>query len=247
MGFFMRYLKKQFRLSSCWVIALWYLYIEGSWRCRGVACIESWLNMGQEQSGSCRNPLMFGSSGLAFVSLWLFCLLWLLPGAALADDGFVVQEVLPLIKDGVYYLDTRIKYGLSDTALEALQNGVPLTIAVEFEVLKLRKWLWAETAYFLVKRLQLRYHALANLYQLVDLDDDGQTNFSTLNGALGVLGDIRDVATFDQKLLMTGASYKARVRVRLDVEALPLPLRPVAYVSSEWRLDSEWYYWQLLH
>ena len=33
--------------------------------------------------------------------------------------------------------------------------------------------------------------------------------------------------------------------VYVDIEALPAPLRPVAYLSSPWRLTSEWYEWPL--
>jgi hypothetical protein len=39
--------------------------------------------------------------------------------------------------------------------------------------------------------------------------------------------------------------YVVRVRARLDVEALPSPLRPLAYLTAPWQLDSDWYQWPL--
>ena len=33
--------------------------------------------------------------------------------------------------------------------------------------------------------------------------------------------------------------------VELDVEALPPPLRPIAYTSGAWRLNSDWHKWDI--
>ena len=37
--------------------------------------------------------------------------------------------------------------------------------------------------------------------------------------------------------------YSVDLRVGLDIEALPTPLRPVAYTSLSWRLNSGWTTW----
>ncbi len=39
------------------------------------------------------------------------------------------------------------------------------------------------------------------------------------------------------------AQYYLRVRASLDVDSLPAPLRPVAYTSLSWRLNSGWTVW----
>ena len=39
--------------------------------------------------------------------------------------------------------------------------------------------------------------------------------------------------------------YLVRVDVKLDIEALPLPLRPVAYLKPSWDLTSGWSRWPL--
>ncbi|NCF09332.1 MAG: DUF4390 domain-containing protein, partial [Gammaproteobacteria bacterium] len=56
---------------------------------------------------------------------------------------------------------------------------------------------------------------------------------------------LRDFPMLDRRLLRVGVRYGARLRASLDVEALPLPLRPVAYLSSAWDLTSEWHDWLL--
>ena len=51
------------------------------------------------------------------------------------------------------------------------------------------------------------------------------------------------LATWDE--MDKNAAYSVRLQASLDIEALPLPLRPLAYVSPSWHLSSEWYTWDL--
>jgi len=37
-----------------------------------------------------------------------------------------------------------------------------------------------------------------------------------------------------------------RLRCSLDIESLPTPVRLLAYVSSAWDMDNEWYQWPLV-
>ena len=39
--------------------------------------------------------------------------------------------------------------------------------------------------------------------------------------------------------------YLVRVDVKLDIEALPLPMRPVAYIKGDWQIASEPWEWRL--
>jgi hypothetical protein len=50
---------------------------------------------------------------------------------------------------------------------------------------------------------------------------------------------------FDGASLDSDAAYRGRLRARLDIEALPSPLRPLAYVSPSWHSTGEWYEWPL--
>ena len=36
-------------------------------------------------------------------------------------------------------------------------------------------------------------------------------------------------------------TYWVYLQIRLDIESLPVSLRPVAYLSPQWRLNSDWY------
>ena len=42
-----------------------------------------------------------------------------------------------------------------------------------------------------------------------------------------------------------GEKYDVHLHTYLDLESLPAPMRPIAYISSQWRLESDRYRWPL--
>lgn len=176
------------------------------------------------------------------------CLLlwWGLLGIASAwAAGFDVTKVSSRLENNVYRLDAQIEYRLSDPALEALQNGVPLTIELEMEVLKRRPWLWDEKVYALTQRYRLEYHTLSRQYLVSNLNSGERRGFPTRSGALQFMGQLTNFPLLDRGLLTPDEHYDGGLRARLDIEALPAPLRLIAYFSDDWRLVSEWYIWPL--
>ncbi len=172
----------------------------------------------------------------------LLGLLWTI-GAHAA--GFEVISATTRLEAGVYRLNAQIEYRFSTAALEALQNGVPLTINVEMEVRRRRSWLWDETVYALTQRFQLEYHALSRQYLVNNLNSGERRAFPSQTAALGFMGRIQDFPLLDRSLLTEQERYEGALRVRLDLEALPAPLRLLAYLSDDWRLASEWRTWPL--
>ncbi|MDZ7810427.1 MAG: DUF4390 domain-containing protein [Arhodomonas sp.] len=49
----------------------------------------------------------------------------------------------------------------------------------------------------------------------------------------------------DAGLLGAGTRYTVAARAGLNTEALPRPLRSMAYLSPQWQLESEWKRWRL--
>lgn len=172
----------------------------------------------------------------------LFGLLWAIGGHA---AGFEVINAATRLEAGVYRLDAQIEYRFSKAALEALQNGVPLTVDIEMEVRRRRSWLWDETVYALTQRFQLEYHELSQQYLVSNLNSGERRAFPTRTAALGFMGRIQNFPLLDRSLLTEGERYEGALRAQLDIEALPAPLRLLAYLSDDWRLTSEWHTWPL--
>lgn len=175
---------------------------------------------------------------------WILLLALLLSWGVWAA-GFQVTGADTRLVKGVYHLDARIEYDFSEATMEALRNGVPLTIQLQMEVLRRRDWLWDETVASLQQRFRLEYHALARQYLVTNLNSGALHSFPTQGTALEYLGRINGFPFLDKSLLHDGERYYARLRARLDIEALPAPLRLTAYLSKNWRLTSEWYVWPL--
>jgi hypothetical protein len=159
--------------------------------------------------------------------------------------SFEVLEADTRLSGQIYLLDADIVYELSEPALAALHNGVPLTFSLEMEVLREREWIWDETVASLEQRLRLEHHALTRQYVVTNLNSGVTTTFPTLAAATAFLGEVRDFPLLDAAVLEGEGKYSVQLRVSLEIESLPAPLRPVAYLSGDWRLTSEWYQWPL--
>jgi hypothetical protein len=162
------------------------------------------------------------------------------------DPGyFEIREANTQLKNGVYFLDALIEYRLSSEARSALQSGLPLTIRVEVELLKNRRFWFDNEEAALHQRYQLEYHALSERFTVQNLNSGDQTSFSTLYAALDWLGHVNHLPLIDAALIEPGHEYYARMRAVLDAEKLPGPLRLIAFWRRDWSLGSDWYRWQI--
>lgn len=167
---------------------------------------------------------------------------------SLADEkpSITIKTASLSLQDKVYLLNAHIKYSLSDEAIEALHNGVSLSFNVDLSIIESREWLWDKYHNSLTLPYQLRYHTLAEIYQVSDTTNNLQHNFSSLSAALNALGTLSDIpihSITNDNNFKTNASLKAY----LNIEALPLPMRPLAYVTRGWYLRSNTFEWPLAH
>ena len=174
-----------------------------------------------------------------FSFLLTACLL--LPTLGLQAAEFVIRDAQTHLADGVYHLEANIRYQFSDPIHEALANGVPITINMQVVIEQQRDYLWNKTLVSLQEQHSVQYHALSGQYIIKNIKTGSQQNFRSLNSALLALGEVR-VAVLDKKLLLEpDAPHQVRLRSKIDINALPAPLRPVAWLSYEWKLISEWF------
>jgi len=175
--------------------------------------------------------------------LFLLPLLFLSPPSH--GDEFLVTDLSARLVDDTYLMNAKIEYRFSENVLEALQNGVPITLEMHVQIRREGAWVWTKDLLDFRSRYQIRYHALASVYQVLDLRSGNQQNFATQSSALNALGNIANLPLVRSADMEPGETYILAVRTKLDIESLPLPLRPVAYVTPSWRLNSEWSQWHL--
>ena len=173
-------------------------------------------------------------SGLVTVATVLFS------GTATAE--FVIKQVSAQLAADELRVSAEVDLRLSNEAQAALENGVPLVVLTEIEVLKPGAF-WDETLVKRELRSRLRYHALSDRY-VIEREEQGtgMESFRSVGNALRQLGKIRNVEIPVNTL---PADTLLAVRSSLDINALPAPLRPMALFSANWRLSSDWTQWQI--
>ncbi len=175
----------------------------------------------------------------------MLCALLAAAAAAAEGDGFRVTRVETRLEGGTYFLDADIDYGFSADALEALENGVPLTISVRVHVRRTDAWIWEDSLLDARLRYAIRYRPLSEQYEVYRLPGTNGRNFVTRDAAITALGEIRNLELVEADRLEPGNDYEVQIKVELDVEELPLPLRPLAYLTPAWKLSSSWSKWPL--
>ena len=165
--------------------------------------------------------------------------------AAPDDAGFVVEQAALRAMDGRYVADARIRFAFSEDNLEAMRNGVALTVIVDIEVLRERGQWWDEVLATREIRYRIETNVLTGRYRIRNLDDHGARNYHSFEEMVDALGRLRSIPVVARDRLPAGARCLARIRARLDIEALPSPLRPLAYFSPQWRLNSGWFEWRI--
>ena len=175
---------------------------------------------------------------------WPLCLLLtLLWSCGALARNITVESVASRVEDGQFIVDARLDVRLNANASEALENGVTLEFELETRLMRPRRLWWDAQVVTSTRRFLLTRHALADGYTLNEPGADQQQTFKNIDEALSALGEVRDFVAGKAAADDTVKKYRARLRLRLDIEALPAPLRPIAYVSPSWRVSSGWYEW----
>ncbi len=186
-------------------------------------------------------------SWLALLGLSMLMAAW--PVSVLSENsgraGFTLVSGNIRTGTDVHYLDARYDATLTADANDALDNGVPLTLELQVRVTRPRRWWWDAELVEFSQRQELRYHALSRRYVVHNHATGDRRIFFRRDVAVAAWSTLESVPLLQRRQLEHGQRYEVEARVRLDLDALPHPLRTVAFVSPEWRLVSDWYKWPL--
>ncbi|MDM8564292.1 DUF4390 domain-containing protein [Candidatus Halobeggiatoa sp. HSG11] len=172
--------------------------------------------------------------------LGIIILVFLLHSPCFAE--FSIDYAETSLIDGVYVLDAELNFNLTEVAIDALQNGVSLPLVLTVVVKRNRWYLWNKKITTIKKAYELKYYALSRQYSLKNLATNNKENFPNLYAAIDYLGKIEKLPLLKQYVLTDSIDkYWVYLQIHLDIESLPVPLRPIAHLSSQWRLSSSWY------
>lgn len=155
-------------------------------------------------------------------------------------DGISIDDVTIDKGKSQFQLNARIAYSLTDEVLEALKSGVAITLLLSIEIERLRPFIWNEHITSITQHHVLQYHALSDTYILKNPDAETQQSYLSLNVALQDSGVVNALPLIPISSIDTAQRYQVKLKSEIDVDALPAPLRPVAHISSDWNINSEW-------
>lgn len=129
---------------------------------------------------------------------------------------------------------------MSDETRTALEQGVELEFDIMFRVRKTLRWFRDPVITEKTLTFRVEHQPLSGQYLVTELDNGGLHQFRTLASALEFIGSIDDFPLVHTNMLSRQERYIAQVRAELNIQSLPPPLRPLAYLSSRWQLSSKW-------
>lgn len=147
--------------------------------------------------------------------------------------------------DGVYLLSSRAGVELPGSPELALKSGLPLVFVLNIEIERERNWWFNEVIASVNVRFRLAYIELPRRYQVTNLSSGTRTTHSALNSALRKIASMNRFPLIEMRYIEADENYTGILLLSLDTEALPLPLRPQAYLSPEWHVESEEFRWDI--
>ncbi len=157
---------------------------------------------------------------------------------------FLVHKVEIQHVDDRLLVSADVDLGLTEEVEDAVNSGVPLVLLTEFRVVR-SGLLWDAEIDQVSMRSRLRYHALSDHYIVETSASTGIEMFRSVDEALRRIGTLRDISLALPEA-RAESGHQLAVRSRLDIDALPGPLRPMAFLSPNWRLNSDWTRWKIL-
>ena len=175
-----------------------------------------------------------------YIYLILVLIAGLVSSAAVwANDIIVMSSILSsksTPSEGLY-LDINIEFDLPRSVQDALNKGIPLYFVTEFTV-EQERWYWVNKPIIEASLMtRLSYSPLTRQYRV---SRGGLSlSFDSLSEALTILKSLHGWRVSDESVLEKPDDCAAEVRVRLDIDQLPLPMQ-VTIGENDWDLTSDW-------
>jgi hypothetical protein len=176
-------------------------------------------------------------------ALLLGLVLFFAAGAARASD-FAAEGAQLVAEDGGYSLAADFRVNLNPRLEEAVNRGIVLHFAADFELTRSRWYWFDQTVVQRSKTFRLSYHALTRQYRLAS--GALHQNFHSLEDALRVLSHLRHwqvVAQDEIDEIDTEVDYMAAARLRLDLTQMPKTFQVNALSNRDWSQSSDWFRW----
>lgn len=153
------------------------------------------------------------------------------PVLSISEPRLVEDSLAGLAMSG------QVSVTLSPVLISAIERGVPLVFVSDFQILR-ERWWWFDQEVLAVRReARLTFHPLTRQFR-VSVDGSKPQAFSDLTEALKAGMALKGWRVMPEPMPLEGLT--GRVRLQLDMGALPKALQVTAITDQQWKLDTGW-------
>lgn len=160
-------------------------------------------------------------------------------------EGITVLDVSSVEDGRIHFMDAHIEIHLPDYVRHAIYNGIPLPMLLQIEVNEKKDWWLDQTLVIIEQRYVLHYYPLFDSFRLNNLTNGSSQNLSSFDNAFQKIGVISRFPILDNEHFPNSEDLYARIRLKIDIAALPKPLRNESLLGGSWDIASEWKEWAL--
>jgi hypothetical protein len=178
-----------------------------------------------------------------FLTCWLSTMLMLMlaiahPPARAAEGIEIIQAHLEPSDEG-HKLSATFAFDLTRGLEDALSRGITLYFTTDVEIIRPRWYWFNEKAIVASRTTRISYNVLTRQYRAA-ATDSLQQNFTSLDDALSLIRRPSRWLVAEKGVLKPGEQYTVAVHMNLDLAQLPKPFQVHALNNSDWRLSSDW-------
>jgi hypothetical protein len=175
----------------------------------------------------------------------LFGLLISAASIAQGESAFNIKAASFTMQDSLLLLDSTIEIELPKYINKAIDQGFAVPLMFEVEVLKYSKYWLDEKLLSLKQQYQLHYLPMLSSYAIFDVNANQRMYFNSRLEAVRYLKVIYAYPMFDINNINQSGRVYVRMRVGIDVDELPLPLKSSSLWDNDWELQSDWFEWKV--
>ena len=142
--------------------------------------------------------------------------------------------------------DAELDLKLEKAPVDALRAGIPLTLSIEIQLLNHQSPIWKQRVANWQYRYVLEYHRLFGRYVVENMTSGQMKTFATLIEALNSLSRVSSSERLPKRMDVYDRLV-VRLRIRLETNELPAPLRLITIFFPDWQQTSDWEQWNLDH
>jgi hypothetical protein len=179
------------------------------------------------------------------LTLFLLLLIAVCSGTAYGR-GFSIDQIEAAQDGQAIQVNGKLTLTLTDDVRKALSKSIPLQLKMEFVLHRVRNYMWDKEIAVWTVPIAISYKPVSDEYVVSrpDLLNQEET-FDSQHAALERLGAFNDLSLPLPSPLTENKKYILEARIKLELGKLPAMMRPLAYFSSSWHLNSKWTEWPL--